>query len=189
MLKWINSRCHLLSLAGMFCFISPWSFSVSAADIALPQGLINLSVKPAADLVLKDMDGKTFNLKEHKGHWVFVHFWATWCGPCRREMPTIQKLAETITADAKLSGKLEIVLVNTAEDDDRVFSFLGIVAPDLNPLMDYDGLVTEHWQPRGIPSSFFIDPQGQQRFLALGGRNWTEPQYLDFIKQLLVNDR
>lgn len=169
---------------GLVWFYACASF---ATEPVLPKGLITIPVKPAPALVLKDMDGKPFDLGSHKGQWVFVHFWATWCGPCRREMPTIQKLAEAISADQTLAEKILIVPVNTAEDDDKVFSFLGIVAPDLNPLMDYDGLTTERWQPRGIPSTFLIDPQGRQRYLALGGRDWVDAQYLAFIKKLLAS--
>ncbi|MCK5091293.1 MAG: TlpA family protein disulfide reductase, partial [Gammaproteobacteria bacterium] len=108
------------------------------------------------------------------------HFWASWCGPCRKEMPTIQ----AIFPEFKDSG-LEIVLVNTAESEDTVFNFIGIVAPDLNPLMDIDGLATERWQPRGLPATFFIDPKGKLRYLALGGRPWDKPEYLAFLKNLI----
>jgi len=146
---------------------------------SLPKGIITLDGRPAPALVLNDMEENTFDLKKSRGHWVFVHFWATWCGPCRREMPTIQSLSEMIS-----NSDIEIVLVNTAESEDTVFSFLGIVAPDLNPLLDTDGLVTEKWQPRGLPATFFVSPQGKLRYLALGGRDWNKPAYLSFIKNL-----
>lgn len=179
-------KSGILKSVLLLCCMSLCINVVIADQLILPKGLITIAQNPAPALVLKDMDGKSFDLRSQQGKWTFVHFWATWCGPCRREMPTIQKLAETIAADKVLAEKLQIVLVNTAEDDDRVFSFLGIVAPDLNPLMDYDGLVTENWQPRGIPSTFLIDPQGRQRYLALGGRDWNDPHYVTFLKQLVT---
>ncbi len=145
----------------------------------LPQGLIALDGRAAPALTLSDMDGRSFDLKDSRGHWVFVHFWASWCGPCRREMPTIQRLAAAMENTA-----LEIVLVNTAETDDEVFTFLGIVAPDLESLMDRDGLVTERWQPRGLPSSFLVDPAGRLRYVALGGRVWDSPDYVAFLRRL-----
>ena len=83
---------------------------------------------------------------------------------------------------------MDIFLINTAETDDKVFSFLGIVAPELNPLMDYDGLVTEKWQPRGLPSTFLVDPQGRLQYLALGGRKWDSPAFLRFLKQIIKQD-
>ena len=152
---------------------------ISAEPISLPKGVITLTAKPAPKLVLKNMDGETFDLKKSRGHWVFVHFWASWCVPCRREIPTVEK-AMAALADSSL----EFVLINTAETEDTVFNFLGIVAPDLNPLLDEDGQVTELWQSRGLPSTYLVDPQGQQRYLALGGRPWDEAKYLEFLKRL-----
>ena len=95
-------------------------------------------------------------------------------------MPTIQ----AIDAEFKDSG-LVIVLINTAEDEDTVFDFLGTVAPDMNTLLDSDGLATEQWQPRGLPSTYFVDPEGRLRYIALGGRPWDKGAYLGFLKGLI----
>jgi thiol-disulfide isomerase/thioredoxin len=145
----------------------------------LPPGIMTMDGRPAPALKLDNLDGEAYDLADSRGHWVFVHFWASWCGPCRREMPTIQKLSETLG-----DGRLEIVMVNTAETEDEVFTFLGIVAPDLVPLMDTDGLVTEAWQPRGLPATFLVDPEGRLHYLALGGREWHTKPYLDFLRGL-----
>ncbi len=95
-------------------------------------------------------------------------------------MPTIQAIYPQFDA-----GELEIVIINTAESEDTVFEFLAAVAPDLNPLMDKDGLVTEQWQPRGLPATFLVDPAGRLRYLALGGRPWDAPEYMRFLKRLI----
>jgi hypothetical protein len=58
----------------------------------------------------------------------------------------------------------------------------------LTPLLDYDGLVTEAWQPRGLPSTFLVDPQGQLRYLALGGRPWNKPQYIQFLERIITQN-
>lgn len=146
----------------------------------LPKGIMLLKGQDAPPLVLEDLDGKKWDIDQARGHWVFLHFWASWCGPCRREMPTIQAIAPKFE-----KSRLEIVLVNTAESEDIVFEFIGVVAPDLNPLMDADGQVTEIWQPRGLPATFFVDPDGKLQYLALGGRNWNEPAYLNFLNKLI----
>jgi len=65
------------------------------------------------------------------------------------------------------NSQLKIVAINTAETEDTIFTFLGIAAPEITPLLDKDGLVTERWQPRGLPSTFFVDPKGKLRYLAL----------------------
>lgn len=153
-------------------------FSVQAAE--LPKGIIKLDGRPALALTLKNLDGETYDLQKSRGHWVFLHFWASWCGPCRREMPLIQDLVDKV--DQK---KLEIVLVNTAESEDTVFTFISSVAPDLHPLLDVDGAATERWQPRGLPATFFVDPQGKLRYLALGGRPWNSADYFAFLQRLI----
>ena len=146
----------------------------------LPRGIITVDGRDAPAMVLNDTDGNTFDLTTMRGKWVFAHFWASWCGPCRREMPTIQAIEE----EFRDSG-LAIVLINTSEDEDTVFNFLGIVAPDMNTLLDSDGKVTEQWQPRGLPSTYFVDPEGKLRYVALGGRPWDKGEYLGFLKSLI----
>ncbi len=148
--------------------------------VLIPQGIMAVDGRTAPDLRLKNLDGQTFDIKEARGHWLFVHFWASWCAPCRREMPTIQAMAEQLA-----SSPLELVLVNTAETEDEVFGFLGIVAPDFGSLLDLDGSTTERWQPRGLPSSFLVDPEGKIRYLALGGRQWDQSQYVEFLRGLM----
>ena len=150
-----------------------------AAESLLPRGVMKQDGRPAPALRLKDMDGKLFDLAEARGRWVFVHFWASWCGPCRREMPTIQRLIAT-----RGNLPLEVVLVNTAETEDAVFSFLGIAGPDLSTLLDPDGLVTEAWQPRGLPATFLVDPEGRIQYLALGGRKWDSQPYIEFLHRI-----
>ena len=147
----------------------------------LPDGIIALDGRAAHPLKLSDSDGNKINLESLRGHWVLVHFWASWCGPCRKEMPAIQRMATTMKKTS-----LKLVLVNTAESDDTVFGFLSVAAPELASFMDRDGLVTEQWQPRGLPASFLVDPQGRLRYLALGGREWDTPPYLNFLKELLA---
>jgi thiol-disulfide isomerase/thioredoxin len=133
----------------------------------------------APDLQLDNIDGEAYDLEATHGHWRFVHFWASWCGPCRKEMPSIERMVTALG-----EAPLEIILVNTAETEDEVFTFLGIAAPDLVPLMDVDGLVTEAWQPRGLPATYLVDPSGKIQYQALGGRAWDRPLYLEFLRGL-----
>lgn len=165
-------RRLLLGLAALL--LAP---CVLAADP--PPGLLRLPRPPAPALVLADMDGRTTDLAALRGRWVMVHFWASWCGPCRREMPTLVTVMRALPPE-----RLSVLLVNTAEGDDEVFAFLASVAPELTTLMDRDGQVTARWQPRGLPSTFLVDPEGRLAWLALGGRDWSSPAYLNFLKSL-----
>jgi thiol-disulfide isomerase/thioredoxin len=171
----VSVRGVLLGLVLAACVLA----RPAAAQDAPPPGIIVLDGRPAPALRLERTDGTSVDLAALRGQWVFVHFWATWCGPCRREMPTIESLAGMLPAE-----RLRIVLVNTSEREDEVWAFLGIVAPSLPSALDEDGRVTEIWQPRGLPSTFLVDPAGRLRYLALGGRPWDEPAYVDFLKRL-----
>ena len=170
----MNTVSHRLLSAVLFATIS-----VTAWATELPPGVMRIAGTPAPALQLDDLDGEPYDLAETHGHWRFVHFWASWCGPCRREMPSIQKMI-TLLEDSDI----EFLVINTAETEDEVFTFLGIVAPELVPLMDTDGLVTEAWQPRGLPASYLVDPEGRIQYQALGGREWEQPAYLDFLRGL-----
>jgi thiol-disulfide isomerase/thioredoxin len=153
--------------------------SMPATAAELPQGVIRVAARPAPALQLDNLDGEAYDLESSQGRWRFVHFWASWCGPCRKEMPGIDRMTRLL-AD---SG-IEFVLVNTAETEDTVFTFLGIVAPDLMPLLDSDGVATDAWQPRGLPATYLVDPDGLIQYQALGGREWEQPEYLEFLRGL-----
>lgn len=153
--------------------------SLPACTETLPPGVMRLDNITAPALQLNNLDGEPYDLKNTQGHWRFVHFWASWCGPCRKEMPSIERMIAALG-----DSELEIVLINTAETEDEVFTFLGIAAPDLVPLMDSDGKVTDVWQPRGLPATFLVDPAGRIQYQALGGREWEKPEYLEFLQGL-----
>lgn len=153
------------------------------ADNTQPvKGIRYYDIGLAPDFKLQDIDGESFTLKDYRGRWVFLHFWASWCGPCRKEMPAIEKLIEKIDGE-----KLKIVMINTAEDDDTIFTFLGSLGIEAISLMDIDGIITEQYKPRGLPTTFIIDPKGHFRYQAIGGREWDKKEYLDFIQQI-IND-
>lgn len=180
-MKWLQDRfgmvlCALLT--GMLISGPTWADASLSAPPA-PRGILSIAAYPAPPLVLNDIDGNRFSLVKQKGRWVFVHFWASWCGPCRREMPAIQQMVEKLK-----TLPLAFAIVNTAENEDAVFTFLGLLAPDIVPLMDLDGMVTEAWKPRGLPSTYLVDPAGVVRYQVLGGRPWDEDEYLRFLTAL-----
>ncbi len=167
----------LLFLTGLL------SLPAHAAGMPVPPpGVRVYDIGAAPDFELADIDGNRARLSDARGQWVFLHFWASWCGPCRREMPAIQRMA------GRMRGQpLTLLLVNTAEDEDTIFSFMAGTAPDLNSLMDADGQVTEAWKPRGLPATYLVDPEGRVRYQALGGREWDQPEYLGFLKRLVAD--
>ena len=156
--------------------------TVFAQDKTMLKGIRAYDIGEAPNFKLDDIDGEPFELKQTRGKWVFLHFWASWCGPCKIEMPTIENLISNIKSD-----KFKVVMVNTAEDDDTIFTFLGAIGIESTSLMDTDGEITDKYKPRGLPTTFLIDPTGRIRYQAIGGREWDKKEYLKFIKDLIKN--
>lgn len=137
---------------------------------------------PARDFTLKDLDGKTYRLADLRGKVVLLNFWASWCPPCRRELPSMERLW------LKLKDRDFLVLaVNVAEDDDTVFAFTGQLDNPLTfpILLDSDAAVLNAWPVKGLPTSFVIDRQGRVVFRAVGGREFDHPVLVEAILQLL----
>lgn len=107
------------------------------------------------DFVLEDLNGNKVTLSELKGKKVFLNFWATWCPPCKAEMPDIEKLyQETKDSD------LVILAVNAGDDKNTVQDFITKNNYNFSVLLDTDGEVSRLYQVTGIPTSYFIDTEG-----------------------------
>jgi thiol-disulfide isomerase/thioredoxin len=136
---------------------------------------------PAPDFTLDDMDAKAHSLHEYRGKVVLINFWATWCPPCRKEMPALEALYQ------KLGGESFAVLaVNQWEDPDHVFAYTGDlnVFPTFPILFDPESSISEEYGVKGLPTSFLIDKQGQLVYRAVGGRDFDHPEVERLIRQL-----
>jgi thiol-disulfide isomerase/thioredoxin len=134
---------------------------------------------PAPALRLQDLDGSAHDLADLKGRLVLVNFWATWCPPCRREMPSLERLHLQLR-----DRGLTVLAVDVGEDADTVFAFTGQLdpAPSFPLLLDADSRAVQEWGVKGLPTSFLIDPQGRVIFRAVGG---TEFDHAATLEQLL----
>ena len=137
----------------------------------------------APAMKLKDMDGQLFELARLRGKVVVVNFWATWCPPCRREFPSMERLR------LKMQGKPVVILgVNEGETVDIIDQFNSTL--DLQPqfpiLLDIDGEAMRPWPVRGLPTTFFIDKQGRIAHSAIGGREFDHPEMLRLIESMLA---
>lgn len=155
----------------------------AAAACAAPLGAKEL--KPwkggaPPPLELKDLQGRDHRLEDYRGSVVVVNFWATWCEPCRDEMPSMQRLRE------KMAGlPFAILAVNLGEGDARVAAFLERVPVAFDILMDRDGAVSRRWQARVLPYTAVIDPQGRIRYTVVGELDWAAPQVESVLRKLL----
>lgn len=135
---------------------------------------------PTPPLELVDLEGKRHRLADYRGSTVVVNFWATWCVPCRDEMPSLERLR------ASLEGKRFMVLaVNLAEPDSRVRKFLDAMPLGFPILMDRDAGVAKAWQARLLPATYVIGPDGAIRYRHLGELDWSKPQVRAQIVELI----
>ncbi len=167
-----------LLLSALLMLFPPTAVSAGASQLmALVAGL------PAApDFTLTDMKGERHRLSEQRGKVVMVNFWATWCPPCRYEMPSMQRAWE------KLKDKNFVMYaVNVGEDEDTIFGFTFSTGVELNfpILLDKKGKVIKEWAVRGLPTTFIIDTKGRIAYRAIGGREWDDPKLLKEIQKLL----
>ncbi len=136
---------------------------------------------PAPDFLLMDMDGTQHSLKQYRGKVVLLNFWASWCSPCIREMPSLEKLYNEFK-----SKSLVILAINQWEDEDRVFEFMGRLdpAPTFPVLFDSDSKLSELYQVQGLPTTYIINKQGEIVYRAKGGRDFDHPEIMRKIRAL-----
>lgn len=136
---------------------------------------------PAPQFTAKTLDGKSVSLRELKGKVVMINFWASWCGPCRQEMP----LLEEIYNDYKKAGFI-LLGVNLDEEVDDAKGFLSGVNVSFPVPLDPMGKVAEAYENQAMPSSYFVDKNGQLAYLHKGYRPGEEEDYRKVIKKLLA---
>ena len=134
----------------------------------------------APALALRDVEGRLHRLEDYRGKVVLVNFWATWCEPCREEMPSMNRLR------ASLAGRpFEVLAVNLAESEARIRRFKEQVPLDFAVLMDRDSAAGRAWQARVLPISFLIGPDGRIRYSVVGEIDWTQERVRKTILALL----
>ena len=144
------------------------------------KGLTELK-KPvqAPDFSLLDVDGNEHKLSAYQGKVVIVSFWATWCPPCRAEMPSMQRAWEKLKNDDVI-----MLGINVGEDEDTIFAFTGSFPVEFPLLMDQDSAVIKKWPVVGLPTSFVLDTKGKIVYRAIGAREWDAPELISKIKTL-----
>ena len=136
--------------------------------------------QPSAPLVLADLAGREVDLAAFKGEVLLINFWATWCEPCREEMPSLQRLQN------KLAGKpFRVVAVNIGEGAPRIRQFLERTPVSFTMLRDAESEVMKAWRVRMLPASFLVDRRGMLRYQLIGEADYDDPKQQAPILELL----
>ena len=127
-----------------------------------------------------DLDGKIWRLADLRGRAVVINFWASWCEPCRAEMPTLQQLAEIYGPD-----KLEVLAVNYKESAAKAAQFARSTGMTLPLLLDPTGDITRAWEVRSFPSTILIAADGKPSLRVRGELDWSGSEAEKIIAGLL----
>ena len=144
------------------------------------KGLVPIQARNAPDFELTGAAGEVINVKDKRGKVILLNFWASWCPPCVKEIPSMNRLAESFDAD-----EFEIVSVNFKESPETIKAFLKSVQVDFPVLIDLDGRVSAEYEIFAFPSSFIINQQGQMVYSVNTAIEWDEPEIKSTIGRLI----
>jgi thiol-disulfide isomerase/thioredoxin len=136
---------------------------------------------PAPELKAQDLAGASKTLADYRGKVVLLNFWASWCPPCLREIPSMERLR------IKMAGRpLAIVALDSAEAQEDVNAFLSRMTLGFPVLLDPDGSNTRRWKVFALPTTFLLDAEGRVRYVLTGPTEWDEDEALAVIESLLA---
>jgi len=138
----------------------------------------------AAPFELRDLAGKQHRLSDYRGKVVLVNFWATWCEPCRDEMPAMQTLYDRVGPRA--GGDLVVLAVNYAENSVRIQQYLKEYPFDFTVLLDGFSEAWRAWKPGMLPASYLIGRDGRVRYRVIGEFDWAGEEAGKVVRQLLA---
>jgi thiol-disulfide isomerase/thioredoxin len=154
---------------------------ISLPATAASGTLKELPAQAAAPLALGNLKGDKLDVGQLHGKVVVVNFWATWCPPCRKEMPSMQRLSDKLA-----SRPFAMLGVNVGESAEEVQAFLKQVPLDFPILLDADGVSLKPWQVFAFPTSYVLDKQGRLRLGLFGSIEWDAPDVVERIEALLA---
>jgi thiol-disulfide isomerase/thioredoxin len=132
---------------------------------------------PTPRLDVQDMQGRRWSQASLKGQVVVLNFWATWCAPCKVEMPSLQALHDAPHAPV-------VIAINVKEPKGRVTAFLNHANLNLPVVLDEQGELARQWGVRIYPTTVLIGPDGQARWRVVGELDWAGPQAQAWLQDL-----
>ncbi|MEH6445595.1 MAG: TlpA disulfide reductase family protein [Oceanospirillaceae bacterium] len=133
----------------------------------------------AVNFKLLDLQNNTHQLADFEGKTLIVNFWASWCGPCRKEIPAMNR------AWAELKDKnVAMLAINYGEDKDSVAAFIKDYPIDFTVLLDESNVTSQDWKIMAMPTTVIVNSKGQIIERILGPREWDSEEMLKAIKSI-----
>ena len=133
------------------------------------------AANPAPDFNLMGMDGETHTLEDLKGKFVLVNFWATWCNPCKVEMPLLEKLHQTLKSE-----KFTVLGLHVGPGPENIEEFKKLMPISFPIYVDMD--LEVNWGVPGLPTTFLMNPEGKLIYRAVGKREFASDEMVNFLK-------
>ena len=164
----------------LFCFSIFSSISQTNEDVPLNNIVINEIQKPISSLIFEDFLGNQINLKDYQGKLVVLNFWAIWCAPCKKEMPSLDSLSE----DNNFKN-LKVLAVNMEKPNKlktkNFFTELNI--KNLEIFFDSNLNFVKEFKLRGVPTTVLINKKGEEFARIIGEANFQDKKFLRWLKQ------
>lgn len=139
--------------------------------------------RPAPAFSLQDINGKTHTLADYKDKVLVVNFWATWCAPCIKEMPSLQRAWEHLR-----ESNIEVIAINMGETQEDIMGFLEKRPVEFPLLLDTEMSQSAEWKIKGLPTTFIIDGAGQIVYTVIGDKEWDDPVILEQISAVKASN-
>ena len=164
----------------IFCFSIFSSISQTNEDVPLNNIAINEIPRPISSLIFEDFLGNKINLKDYQGKLVIINFWATWCAPCKKEMPSLDALYQ----DSNFKN-LEVLAVNMEEPNklktQKFFSELNI--KKIKIFFDNDLNFVKKFKLRGVPTTVLINKKGEEFARIIGEVNFQNKKFIKWLSK------
>ena len=156
------------------------AFTLTIAISVAGIGLADAAKKPAPNFTLKSMSGQNLKLSEMTGNVVLINFWASWCGPCREEMPYLNALHKKYEALG-----FTVIGVNVEQQSKDAKGFLRNTPVDFPILLDNKNKVSKMYNVVAMPTTVMVDRDGNMRYLHKGYKPGDEKKYAKVVKKLI----
>jgi thiol-disulfide isomerase/thioredoxin len=168
-------------IAGFLGLVAAGLFaqSLQATMATLELEVAKKAITPP-EFELPSLGGANVKLESLKGKVVFLNLWATWCGPCRQEMPTMERMYKLLKAEG-----LEILAVDIQEEKAKVLAFAAQLGLSFPILLDSSGDVASQYNAYAIPTTYLIGRDGKIFARAVGARTWDSPEMIAMFRQVL----